>query len=319
MQTSTVTTSKDFRFYLGTHKASHLATAGVPLFVSHRTLRGRKTMPRAAAPWALDSGGFTEINLNKGWTETPEQYVAAVRRYATEIGNLAWAAPQDWMCEGSVTELCGNDVRLHQLKTVANFLKLRALAPELPFIPVLQGWWDSDKWTRDDNKTFSEGSYTACIEMYERAGVNLADYPVIGIGSVCRKGEAGVGFLANLMRQLQPLADKGCRFHLFGFKHQGLEQVDGFLAQERYVQTQIAKDDPTYCPDAPMAAMFASSDSTAWSMDARSSHGMTAGTALLGCQHGDGGKCNNCLRYALLWRQKLLASLPTLFHADAEM
>src|SRR5207244_1080282 len=40
-------------------------------------------------------------------------YVEAVGRYAEEVGNLAWAAPQDWMCE---------------------------LAPALPFIPVLQGW-----------------------------------------------------------------------------------------------------------------------------------------------------------------------------------
>lgn len=36
-------------FYLGTHQVDHLERAGVPLFVSHRRLAGRKTLPRAIA------------------------------------------------------------------------------------------------------------------------------------------------------------------------------------------------------------------------------------------------------------------------------
>ncbi|WP_430623729.1 DUF7221 family queuine tRNA-ribosyltransferase-like protein [Mycolicibacterium sphagni] len=33
---------------MGSHQVSWLATAGVPLFISHRRLAGRKTFPRAA-------------------------------------------------------------------------------------------------------------------------------------------------------------------------------------------------------------------------------------------------------------------------------
>src|SRR5262245_44967377 len=51
-------------FYLGTHQPHWLATAGVPLFVSARRLAGRRRLPRAAAPWALDSGGFSEITTH---------------------------------------------------------------------------------------------------------------------------------------------------------------------------------------------------------------------------------------------------------------
>jgi hypothetical protein len=44
------------RFWLGTHKPGWLARTEVPLFVSHRTLGGRRELPRARGPWALDSG-----------------------------------------------------------------------------------------------------------------------------------------------------------------------------------------------------------------------------------------------------------------------
>jgi len=61
-------------FYLGTCQVSWLATAGVPLFVSHRRLAPRKTLPRAIAEWALDSGGFTELSLFGEWRTSARQY-----------------------------------------------------------------------------------------------------------------------------------------------------------------------------------------------------------------------------------------------------
>ena len=86
-------------FYLGAHQPHWLESAGFPLFVSHRRLRERRSLPRAIAPWALDSGGFTALSGDGTWDMTPGQYVAAVERYAAEIGRLEWAAPMDWMCE----------------------------------------------------------------------------------------------------------------------------------------------------------------------------------------------------------------------------
>jgi hypothetical protein len=138
------------RFLLGTHQPGWLARASVPLFVSDRRLRTYKTLPVAIAAWGLDSGGFTELQQFGAWTVTPAEYVARVRRYRDDIGHLAWAAPQDWMCEpivinggriGPIT-FAGTHLSVaeHQRRTVANFVQLRDLAPDLPFIPVVQGW-----------------------------------------------------------------------------------------------------------------------------------------------------------------------------------
>jgi hypothetical protein len=87
-------------FYLGTHHPSWLRRTDVPLFISRRRLAGRKTLPRARGPWALDSGGFQELTLHGRWTLTPREYVREVRRYASEIGNLRFAAAMDWLCGG---------------------------------------------------------------------------------------------------------------------------------------------------------------------------------------------------------------------------
>jgi hypothetical protein len=63
-------------FYLGSHLDGWLAAhVGVRLFVSHRRLARRKTLPRARFPWACDSGGFTELSQFGGWRTTPEEYV----------------------------------------------------------------------------------------------------------------------------------------------------------------------------------------------------------------------------------------------------
>lgn len=80
-------------FYLGSHQPHWLATAGVPLFISHRRLADRKTLPRATAEWALDSGAFSELSLYGEWRTTVREYHRAVRRYDDEIGKLSWAAP----------------------------------------------------------------------------------------------------------------------------------------------------------------------------------------------------------------------------------
>jgi len=127
-------------FFLGTHQPGWLARLDVPLFVSHRTLRSRRTLPCAHARWALDSGGFTELSLYGGWQTTPAAYTEAVARYAAEVGQLAWASPQDWMCEPVMLQRTGRTVADHQARTVENYCTLRQLAPGLPFIPVVQGW-----------------------------------------------------------------------------------------------------------------------------------------------------------------------------------
>jgi hypothetical protein len=211
------------RFYLGVHMANWLATAGVPLFVSRRRLTDRKTLPVAVDDWALDSGGFTELNLYGGWrTEEPE-YVRDVLRFEREIGRLLWVSPMDWMCEPSVLEKTGGSVAVHQKMTVENFLRLRYQLGGL-VIPVLQGW------TRDD--------YHLCWSLYEEHGVDLADEPTVGLGTICRRqnmAEAGV-----IVRSLQPL-----RLHAFGAKLTGLESfADALVSADSMAWSYNARMNP---------------------------------------------------------------------------
>ncbi|HKS43841.1 MAG TPA: hypothetical protein VJT49_01770 [Amycolatopsis sp.] len=245
-------------FYLGTHQPHWLATADVPLFVSHRRLAGRKTLPRAIEHWALDSGGFSELSLYDEWRTTPGEYVAAVRRYDEEIGELGWAAPQDWMCEPFMTAKTGLSVLDHQRRTVENFLELQELWGDdatSPFMPVLQGW------ERDD--------YLRCHDLYGEAGVDLTAFPVVGLGSVCRRQATGaIGAVVAALRQRDP----DLPLHGFGVKLGGLRTYGHLLI---------------------------SADSMAWSFEARRHD------PLPGCT---GHKnCANCLAYALTWRERVVS------------
>lgn len=211
----------------------------MPLFVSHRRLRERRTLPRAVGAWALDSGGFTELSINGRWETRADDYAEFVSLYAWEVGNLQWAAPQDWMCEPQMLEKTGLTVLQHQELTVANFLELRAMAPRLPFVPVLQGWTIAD--------------YHRAVEMYDRAGVDLAAEPLVGLGSVCRR--QATSEIAGIVRSLAGL---GLRLHGFGVKMTGLEQY---------------------------AADLTSADSMAWSYQARRN------PPLDGCRHRSCSNC----------------------------
>ncbi|MBG0567923.1 hypothetical protein I4J89_41440 [Actinoplanes sp. NEAU-A11] len=192
-------------FYLGTHQP-HWLRLGVPLFVSDRRLRRYRQLPEATASWALDSGGFTELSQYGTWDTgpTPAAYAARVRRYRDEIGQLDWAAPQDWMCEPVVLAKTGLTITEHQARTVGNYLRLRDLAPDLPWVPVVQGW--------------TPGDYLRCADRYARAGVDLARARLVGVGSVCRRqSTALVGEILTVLHQAGIT-----RLHGFGFKTLGL-------------------------------------------------------------------------------------------------
>lgn len=193
-------------FYLGTHCPQWLGRTDVPLCVSRRTLAPRQSLPRALGPWMLDSGGFSELSLYGQWVTPPEQYAAEVRRFRDEVGELTAAACQDWMCEPVMLERTGLTITEHQARTVASLLRLRDIAPDLPFFPVLQGWEPAD--------------YLRHADAYERAGVDLAAEPVAGLGSVCRRQDT-----AALAAVVDQLAGCGFRLHGFGVKETGLQKV----------------------------------------------------------------------------------------------
>jgi hypothetical protein len=192
------------RFYLGTHQPAWLGRdLGVPLLVSHRRLAGRRSFPRARNPFAVDSGGFSELSLYGRWRTDERSYVAALRRYASEIGRFDWAAPMDWMTESRVLARTGLSLRTHQQRTVANYLRLRDLAPELPIIAVLQGQ--------------SVADFHRCADLYERHGIDLASLPLLGVGSICRRQHS-----REVEQILRSLAARGYRLHAFGAKVLGL-------------------------------------------------------------------------------------------------
>lgn len=191
------------RFYLGTHLPGWLGLSPLPLCVSRRRLSGRKTFRRARAGWMLDSGAFSELHTHGRWELPRRAYVAEARRYQQEIGSLEWVAPMDWMCEPQVLSRTGLPVRAHQCLSVANFLELRQLAPELPWFPVLQGWVPED--------------YQEHVEAYARCGVDLSREPLVGVGTICRRQHT-----TEAVGVLRDLAGLGLRLHGFGLKLQGL-------------------------------------------------------------------------------------------------
>lgn len=202
-------------FYLGTHVVRMLvdpASAGVPLFYSFRVLGGRKSAyARSGSPWALDSGGFTELILHGRWTLPARSYAAGVRRLRDELGSMAWACPQDWVCAPAAREKTGLAAEEHLQRTVASVLELRALAPDLPWVPVLQGWDARD--------------YERCAELYDRAGLDLRRESVVAIGSIAsRQGEPEV---EAIVRQI---AGQGIRLHALGAKTAGLHHYHDVLA-----------------------------------------------------------------------------------------
>jgi hypothetical protein len=266
-------------FLLGTHQPGWLskpqvAAEQVPLFVSDRRLRGYKTLPRAAAPWALDSGGFTELRDYGQWTVTPAEYVARTRRYRDEIGGLGWVAQQDWMCEpiiinGGIVNgqrYVGTHLSVaeHQRRTVLNYGRLLDLAPDLDITPVVQGTTPEE--------------YEQCRELFWRLlRIDLATLPKVGVGSVCRRqGTREVGAIIRRLR-----ASGLHRLHLFGFKTLG-------LVQHRHLLTE--QD---------------SADSMSWSATARKLQRPALPECVRAGRHRN---CANCLPFALTWRHAVLAA-----------
>jgi hypothetical protein len=207
----------------------------VALFVSDTRLRAYKALPRSAAPWACDSGGFTQLQRFGGWTVGPAEYVRRLGRYRDEIGSLMWAAPQDWMCEpiviagGRIGPIrfvgTGLSVAEHQQRTVANYAQLRDLASDLPIIPVVQGWEPDD--------------YARCVDLYwTMLRLDLSTERLVGVGSVCRRqGTAEAGKVLSALHRCGVT-----RLHGFGFKTLGLKAH---------------------------ARLLTSADSMAWSLEAR--------------------------------------------------
>jgi hypothetical protein len=147
------------------------------------------------------------------WRTSAVEHADRVR-HAMRIGQLEYASPQDWMCEPAVIEGgafktmtfvgTGLSVEEHQHRTVANLIELRTIAPDVPWVPVLQGWQLDD--------------YLRCADLYRQAGIDLAAEPLVGLGSVCRREATTEA--AHIVKTLHHVT--GARLHGFGFKQAGI-------------------------------------------------------------------------------------------------
>lgn len=213
-----------FTFYLGIHHASDIARCTVPWFISRRALvlnpatkkskpadwptldRQRKSLPRSLSRGGIDSAGFTELNQFGCHHIPPTQYAAEVCRFVEEIGSIDFAAVQDWMCEEVVLRITGQDIDRHQKRTIESYMQLKSIAPNLPWAPVLQG--------------FFPGDHERHLAMYYKNGIDLRCVSTVGVGSVCRR--QGMVEADEIVRRLSGM---DLKLHLFGYKFTGLPQT----------------------------------------------------------------------------------------------
>lgn len=145
------------------------------------------------------------------WTVNATQYARQVLRWADEIGQLEWVAPQDHMCEPFILAKTGRTVAQHQEATIRNFLALRN-SLGLLVIPVVQG--------------YTLPQYLRCVDQYARHGVDLSQERVVGVGSVCRRQNSQE--IATVIQAVGQAV--GAPLHGFGVKRQGLQRYHQHLA-----------------------------------------------------------------------------------------
>lgn len=198
------------RFYLGITDPSWIGRSPAPLMVSAEKPKRYWGIRAALNGWALDSGGYTHVLRHGGWTRSADEHAELARYLQDRCAGLEWAAPQDWMCEPHVLAKTGLTIEEHQKRTVANFLELRSIAPDVPWIPVLQGYATKD--------------YYKCWEMYRDEGVDLLSEPLVGVGSVCRRQASDDIELVFYSLFLDDL-----RLHGFGVSLRGLYRSKDYL------------------------------------------------------------------------------------------
>ena len=107
-------------------------------------------------------------------------------------------------------EIRESHIRCNRPELVDSFLELRSLAPEVPWVPVVQG--------------FTLAEYLRCVELFADVGVDLTHQPTVGLGSVCRRQATH-----ETAEIVAALAGLGLRLHGFGVKISGLALYGDYL------------------------------------------------------------------------------------------
>ena len=210
-----------FELLVGAQEVNWLWNYPGPWMISEARLRRRiGPLQPVPEPFDLDSGGFSFLSKTGEWPMTAKQWVAKVRRYADETGNLRSAAIMDWMTEDEIRHGgrfgnqwfagTGKSEEEHLDLTVASYFELMSIDDTLPWLATTQG--------------SNLAGHLRCAELYERRGVDLTKLPVVGVGSVCRKQST-----PEIVEIVHGLTDAGMTIHTFGAKTLALTGPAGHL------------------------------------------------------------------------------------------
>lgn len=165
---------------------------------SLRRLKERKSpAPFEGLNWIMDSGAFSEININGHYTYTPEEYLKYI-----ELHQPSMFFNMDYMCEPFVLAKTGLTIKEHQNRTIENQIKIMDLLDKYDirgdFCGCIQGWKIED--------------YLNHIDALKAHGLIT---PTMGVGSVCRrKSKAQIVEVISTVKNELP----SIKLHGFGVK-----------------------------------------------------------------------------------------------------
>ncbi len=186
---------------------------------------------------ALDSAGFVAASRYNGFPWDIDEYLDL----AASAPWLWWAS-MDWCVEPEIAH--NEDVVLDRISGTVrlnvqcfNGADRRGIADR--FVPVIQGWHPEH--------------YLRCLERMPFA----LDFPLVGVGSMCRRHVDGEYGIHNVLDVLDRAFDGSeTRFHLFGLKSQGMSaarshprvascdsQAYGVAARQEALKLQCGKPD----------------------------------------------------------------------------
>lgn len=201
----------------------------LPIMCSDLRMKRVRRLKRAAAAVMIDSGSFTIHDTGQAF-DPPAVYVERVRRYQSEVGSVASVATYGRMCEPYILDKTGSTVERNQHLTVESYCTLLQLAPDVPWLPEIQGWGEDD--------------YHRCVDLYAAAGVDLAVLPAVGVGTICRRQGT-----IEAQRIVAGIAARGVKVHGFGVKTDGLlANHQNFVSADSFAWSYGARKRTRECP-----------------------------------------------------------------------
>jgi hypothetical protein len=161
------------------------------------------------ASMCIDSGGFTAARRWGKYPWTVEQYVDFIRAVSRDI-KLDFCSILDYACEPSVNR-SAYQTNIERIEaTIENEIACRKAAPDLPWLPILQG------------DSLEERQYD--LDRRRELGLLPTDYA--GIGSVCGRGAGGAAQVVKFYADRLP----GVQYHGFGMHIQALDDDTVYAA-----------------------------------------------------------------------------------------